>query len=339
MGKMDKEKAFELLDAYFEAGGNFIDTANAYQNEQSEKWIGEWMKARGNRDQLVIASKFSMDYRAHEMGKNKNPNLMGNHRRSIIMSLRDSLEKLQTDWIDIIYLHFWDYTTSIEEVMDSLDTVVQKGQVHYLGISDTPAWIVSAANTYAKAHAKTPFVIYQGRYNILRRDLEREILPMVRHFGMALAPWEALGGGRFQTKEALEEKVRQGENLRSFFGKEQTEDEAKISAALEKVAKEHDLDSITTVALAYVLSKAPYVFPIVGGRKVEHLKDNIRALSIKLTKDQIKELEQVIEFDVGFPANILGSDPAVSGEPSSTLGRSAMVDFVQSTRAIGYEEF
>lgn len=249
------------------------------------------------------------------------------------MSVRDSLAKLQTDWIDILYLHWWDWTTGIEEVMDSLDILVKSGKVLYLGISDTPAWIVSAANEYARSHGKTPFSIYQGRWNVMLRDFERDILPMARHYGMALAPWDAIGSGKFQSKKALEERKKNGEKLRQMMGgPEQTEDEAKMSEALCKVGEEHGVESPTAVALAYLLSKAPNVFPIVGGRKVEHLHDNIKALSIKvcshclysmalandpqLTPKQIEYLESVKPLDIGFPMNFVGEDPHVV---SSTL--------------------
>jgi aryl-alcohol dehydrogenase-like predicted oxidoreductase len=119
---------------------------------------------------------------------------------------------------DILYLHWWDHTTSIEEIMDSLHILVEQGKVLYLGISDSPAWVLSAANTYARAHSKTPFSIYQGRWNVLYRDMEREIIPMAKHFGMAIAPWDVLGGGKFQSKEALEERKKKNEGLRSMFG-------------------------------------------------------------------------------------------------------------------------
>ena len=189
MGSMDKEQSFKLLDAFVEAGGNFIDTASNYQNEQSETWIGEWMAARKNRDQIVLATKFSADYKKHEIGQGpKLANYAGNHRHAIHVTIRDSLAKLQTDYVDIFYLHYWEWTTSIKEVMDSLHVLVEQGKVLYLGVSNTPAWIVSAANTYAVEHGKTPFSIYQGRWNVMRRDIEREILPMARHFGMAIAP-------------------------------------------------------------------------------------------------------------------------------------------------------
>lgn len=337
MGSMDKKQSFALLDAFVEAGGNFIDTANNYQNEQSEQWLGEWMQERGNRDQMVIATKFTTDYKGYALGKGKAPNHCGNHKRSLFMSVRDSLKKLQTDFIDILYLHWWDHTTSIEEIMDSLHILVEQGKVMYLGISDSPAWIVSAANYYAKAHGKTPFSIYQGRWNIMLRDFEREIIPMARHFGMALAPWDVLGGGKFQSKAAIEERKKNNEGLRSLMGSSgQNEDEVKISAALEEVANEHNV-TVTAVALAYVMSRTINVFPLVGGRKVEHLHDNIKALTIKLSDAQIKKLEDVRPFDIGFPNNFIGENPAISGQPNFLLGASASIAWQKLAKPIGHE--
>ncbi|KAK0347908.1 putative aryl-alcohol dehydrogenase aad14 [Friedmanniomyces endolithicus] len=339
MGSMSKEQSFKLMDAYFDAGGNFIDTANNYQNEQSETWIGEWMEKRGNRDYMVIATKFTTPYTQYKDGKGKNVNFSGNHKRSLKLSLRDSLKKLQTDFIDILYVHWWDWTTSVEELMDSLDEVVKQGKVLYLGISDTPAYIVSACNMYARAHGKTPFSIYQGRWNVILRDMEREIIPMCRHFGMAIAPWDAIGGGKFQTKAAIEERKKNNEGLRSMMGSgDQTSNEEKVSAALEEVAKEHGVKSVTAVALAYVMSKSPNVFPIVGGRKVEHLMDNIESLKIKLTDAQIEKLEAVVPFEPGFPNNFVGEDPHVTGKSGSFLMASAApMAYVKSSKPIGHE--
>ncbi|KAJ5484753.1 aryl-alcohol dehydrogenase AAD14 [Penicillium diatomitis] len=338
MGSMNKEQSFKLLDAFVAAGGNFIDTANNYQNEQSETWIGEWMAARKNRDHIVLATKFTTDYRTWELGKGNAPNVTGNHKRSMFNSVRDSLRKLQTDYIDILYLHWWDWTTSIEEVMDSLHILVEQGKVMYLGISDSPAWVVAAANTYARAHGKTPFSIYQGRWNVMRRDFERDIIPMAQHFGMALAPWDVLGGGHFQTAKAIEARKAQGEGLRSIMGGDQSEDERRVSEALAKVAAEHGIESVTAVALAYVLCKCPNVFPIVGGRKVEHLHDNIQALSIRLTEQQIQFLESAIAFDPGFPSNFIGANPATTtGKLSGLAGTGGQVEIVKAPTAIGYE--
>lgn len=337
MGSMDKESSFKLLDAYFNAGGNFIDTASLYQNEQSEQWLGEWMAARKNRDQLVLATKFTGDYKSYVLGKGRVPNHCGNHRRSLHMAVRDSLKKLGTDWIDILYLHYWEYTTSIEEVMDSLHILVEQGKVLYLGISDTPAWIVSAANTYARSNGKTPFSIYQGNWNVSQRDFEREIIPMARHFGMALAPWGVMGSGKFQTQKALAERKARGEGLRNVLGADQSEDDVRMSEALAKVAAEHGIESVTAIAIAYVMSKAPNVFPLVGGRKVEHLHDNIQALKIKLTQEQIEYLESVKPFDIGFPQNFIGPDPKLSGKANMFLASNAALSFVKAPKAIGMD--
>jgi len=337
MGSMNKENSFKLLDAFEAAGGNFIDTANNYQNEESEAWIGEWMEKKKNRDFMVIATKFTTCYNNYEHGTGKTVNHVGNHKRSLHMSLRDSLKKLKTDWIDILYVHWWDWTTSIEEMMDSLDAVVKQGKVLYLGISDTPAYIVAAANTYAIQNGKTPFSIYQGRWNIMIRDMEREIIPMCRHFGMAIAPWDSIGGGKFQSKKQLEERKKNNEGLRSMMGSEQTEQEAKISEALDKVAQEHGVESPTVIALAYVMAKAPNVFPIVGGRKVEHLHANIKALEIKLSEKQIEYLESIVPFEPGFPNNFVGSDPHHGGTGSFLLGAIAQIAYVQGDKPIGHE--
>ncbi|KAL2831944.1 NADP-dependent oxidoreductase domain-containing protein [Aspergillus pseudoustus] len=251
------------------------------------------------------------------------------------MSLRDSLRKLQTEWIDILYVHWWDYTTSIEELMDSLHIMVEQGKVLYLGISDTPAWVVSAANIYARAHGKTPFSVYQGRWNVMLRDFERDIIPMATHFGMALAPWDVLGSGKFQSAKAVEERRKKGEGLRSMIGTgEQTPDEVKMSEALAKVAAEHGIESVTAVALAYVLQKVPNVFPIVGGRKVEHLHDNMQALKIKLTPKQFEYLESVKPFEVGFPQNMLGNDPRITGVASPWLSLGAQYAVPPALKAI-----
>lgn len=188
MGSVDEKAPVKIFDAFEAAGGNFIDTASNYQNEESEKFIGNWMAARDNRDRMVVATKFTNDYRRWEIGGGKSINYSGNSKKCLFLSVEASLRKLQTNYIDLLYVHFWDWSTSIEEMMDSLHILVEQGKVLYLGAFDTPAWIVSAANVYARANGKTPFSVYQGRWNVIIRDFERDIIPMTRHFGMALCP-------------------------------------------------------------------------------------------------------------------------------------------------------
>ncbi|RAH71301.1 Aldo/keto reductase [Aspergillus aculeatinus CBS 121060] len=333
LGSMTKEASFALLDAYLAAGGNFIDTANNYQNEESERWLGEWMALRGVRDHLVVATKYTGLYHPSY----PKINFAGNHRRSLHLSVHDSLAKLQTSYVDILYVHWWDSTTSIEEVMDSLHMLVQQGKVLYLGICNAPAWVVSAANTYARLQGKTQFSIYQGRWNVLHRDLEREVIPMARRFGMAVAPWDVLGGGKFQSPQAMAARRENGEGLRRMMGSgEQSEDEVRMSEALGKVAAEVGIESVTAVALAYVLAKHPNVFPVVGGRKVEHLRDNIQALEVRLSEEQIRFLEGVKPLELGFPQNMLGEEPGVTGREGMSLANAGVVDFVRFERPVGY---
>jgi len=220
--------------------------------------------------------------------------------------------------------------------MDSLHILVEQGKVLYLGISDSPAWVVAAANTYAKQAHKTPFSVYQGQLNVMKRDMEQEIVPMARHFGMAICPWDVAGGGRFKTKKIMEEKKKAGEGVRSTFGTEQTNDEVQISEALEKVAQEHGGVSITAIAIAYVMQKTQYVVPLIGGRKVEHLMDNIKALSIHLTDQQIGYLESVVPSHVPFPVALIGNDPHETGM-SMLMASTAQVAWQRNGKPIGHE--
>ncbi|KAF9064050.1 NADP-dependent oxidoreductase domain-containing protein [Rhodocollybia butyracea] len=199
MGSMDREASFKLLDAYFDMGGNFIDTSNNYQDESSEEFIGEWMEERGNRDQMVVATKYTTCYKTGDPNVKQKINYTGNNAKSLHISVEASLKKLRTSYIDILYMHWWDWDTSVEEVMDSLHNVVASGKVIYLGVSDTPAWVVAQANQYAKDHGKTPFVIYEGKWNIMDRSFERDIIPMARSLGLALAPWSVLASSKLRT--------------------------------------------------------------------------------------------------------------------------------------------
>jgi len=189
--------------------------------------------------------------------------------------------------------------------MDSLHNIVASGKVIYLGISDSSAWIVVQANQYAKDHGKTPFVVYQGKWNVMDRSFERDIIPMARSLGLALAPWSVLASGKLRTDTQEKQRKESGEKGRSDW--ERTPEEVKMSHALEKVAKDVGGKSISAVAIAYVMQKTPYVFPIIGGRKVEHLIDgNLEALDIALSDEQIKEIDSVLPFNVGFLGTFIG---------------------------------
>ncbi|KAI0692305.1 Aldo/keto reductase [Cerioporus squamosus] len=322
-GAMDKASSFALLDAYYAAGGNFVDTANSYQDGSSEAFIGEWMETRGIRDQMVVATKYSANPMRGRDDVAQKVTYVGNSVKSMALSLEGSLKKLRTHYVDIFYVHFWDWETSIEEIMNGLHNLVASGKVLYLGISNTPAWVVPKANLYARMAGKTPFSVYQGDWSILRRDIEREILPMVRAEGLALAPYDVLAGGKVRTDEEEERRRQTGEKGRTVMGPwERTEDERRISKALEEVAKQVGAKSIQAVAIAYVMQKAPYVFPIVGGRRPEHLRANLEALDIALTSEHYEQLERVLPFPPVYPYNMIGRGL----EPSHSVRNAAVID-------------
>lgn len=332
MGTCDQENTEKMLDFFYENGGNFIDTANNYQNEESEKWIGEWMKKRGNRDQMVIATKYTTDYR-YGSGDKIQANATGNSTKSLHVSVNASLKKLQTDYIDLLYVHWWDYSTNVAELMQSLNQLVLAGKVLYLGISDSPAWVVSKANEYARNHGLRQFSVYQGRWSAASRDFERDIIPMARDEGMALAPWGALGGGAFKTeaqRKALAEGSAEGRQAPA------SADQIAVSKVLEKIANAKGT-VITSIALAYVMHKATYVFPIVGGRTTDHLKSNIEALSIELTDEELAEIDGAVPFEIGFPHNFLQGFLAPEDKHYQNVGLTGIAahfDYVPTQRPI-----
>ncbi|KIH89367.1 hypothetical protein SPBR_07323 [Sporothrix brasiliensis 5110] len=335
MGSVDHKTADELLDYFYDKGGNFIDTSNNYQwAEESEQWIGEWMEKRGVRDQMVIATKYTTNYR-HMKPDHIQANTSGNSTKSLRVSVEASLKKLRTDYIDILYVHWWDYATSIPEVMQSLNQLVQAGKVLYLGVSDTPAWVVSKANEYARNHGPRPFSVYQGMCSAATRDFERDIIPMARDEGMALTPWGALGGGAFKTEEQRRRQQEQKEGRQAPASPEALA----VSRVLETVASRHNT-VITSVALAYVMQKTPYVFPIVGGRNAAQLQSNIDALSLVLTKEDVAEIEAAVPFDLGFPHNFLAHTAARNTstpnhyQNTGLLAMSATYDYVPQQQAI-----
>lgn len=256
MGSVPKVQTFELLDYFYEQGGNFLDTASNYQFEQSETWIGEWMAERGCRDEMVVATKYTTGYKSDKGNKIIQSNFGGNNAKGMKHSVEASLKKLQTDYIDLLWVHWWDYSTSIEEVMYYLNDLVVSGKVIYLGISDTPAWVVSKANEFARAHNLRPFVVYQGRWSAADRDFERDIIPMCKAENMGLCPWGSLGGGNFKTQ--AQRDSGEGRKMRP-----PTEKQLKLSEVLEGIGKKKGVP-LTSIALAYVMHKTPHVHPIVS---------------------------------------------------------------------------
>ncbi|RFU82079.1 norsolorinic acid reductase [Trichoderma arundinaceum] len=331
MGSCDKEASFALMDYFYSQGGNFIDTAGNYQCGESEAIIGEWMKTRSNREEIIVATKYTSAWQLHNQDTKIQSNYGGNNKKSLAVSIDASLKALQTSYIDLYYVHSWDFTTSIPELMHSLHNLVVSGKVLYLGISNTPAWVVAKANEYARQKGLTQFSVYQGQWNAAEREIERDVVPMCIDEGIALAPFGVLGMGYFRTsaqRAAEKEEDREGRKV-PFVDKPQ---KTAMADALEKIAEARGT-YITSIALAWARTKAPYVFPIVGGRKIEHLKANIDALSIELTEEENAAIENAVPFDLGYPQAFLGGPKgAIYGADTWTTKRLGHFDWVSPPR-------
>ncbi|KAF9697146.1 hypothetical protein EKO04_004554 [Ascochyta lentis] len=297
------EDALKLLDAFYEIGGNFIDTSNTYNSEESESLIGEWMENRGVRDQMVIATKYGAGYKSWDRESVPlQSNYTGPSAKSMHISVRDSLKKLRTDYIDILYVHWWDVNCSVEEVMRGLHALVMAKQVLYLGASDVPAWVVVKANSYARHNGLTPFSIYQGRWNAAFRDMESEIIPMCEDQGMAITSWASLGGGQLATREQREKLKNDPDAGHGFY--ETSEEDIKVCEVLEDLAKKKSA-TLQDIALAYLFHQSTYVFPIVGVQTIEHVKLMPNALNIHLSTKEIDEIHNATLFRPLFPNSFL----------------------------------
>lgn len=253
MGECTKETAFSILDHFHNSGGNFIDTANMYMLGESELWLGEWMALRGVRDQMVVATKYTIPTRTLMTDPNGGiwSNDGGNNKKSLRLSLEASLKKLRTDYVDILYVHAWEGTAPVSELMRSLDDVVRAGKVLYLGVCNWPAWTVVKANEYARQHGLTPFIVYEGRWNPAEREIERDILPMCKAEGMGITVWGALGAGKFKIGRRQEEV---GRTFTGDLGGASVETFQKIGEVMGEVGQKKGADAIA-VALRYVMLK------------------------------------------------------------------------------------
>ncbi|RCJ18073.1 aldo/keto reductase [Nostoc sp. ATCC 43529] len=299
-----KDESSKIFDTFVEAGGNFIDTANGYTDGSSEKIVGELIAK--DRERFVVATKYSFPLRMGD--KNGNPNGSGNHRKNLIQSLEGSLKRLNTDYIDLFWLHAWDFTTPIEEVLRSLDDVVRQGKVLYIGISDAPAWIVSQANTIAQYQGWTQFIALQIEYSLIQRTPERDLLPMAKAFDLAVTPWSPLGGGVLTGKynKPPQESSEPGRLANPALGTI-SEKSLAITEVVSQVAAEIG-HTPSQVALAWLRAQSGVIIPIVGARKLTQFQDNLASLDVTLSSEHLQRLNEVSQIDLGFPHDFLHSD-------------------------------
>lgn len=305
-----KEESQKIFNAFTEAGGNFIDTAVNYTNGTSEAYLGEFIQS--NREQYVVATKYSLTTRRQD------PNGGGNHRKNLVQSVETSLKRLKTDYIDLLWLHAWDFLTPVEEVMRALDDLVRAGKVLYIGISDTPAWIVSQANTLAALRGWTPFIGLQVEYNLMQRAPERDLLPMARAFDIGVTAWAPMAGG------ALTGKYRSNNTDVKRLSPNSARLKDKnilIAEAVMEIANEIGR-SPAQVAINWVRQQNGVIIPLVGARKESQMKDNLESIQFKLEPEHLERLNVVSNIELGFPHEFLASEPvlnALHGETFSLI--------------------
>jgi aryl-alcohol dehydrogenase-like predicted oxidoreductase len=292
------EESQQIIDRFIEFGGNFIDTANFYTKGHSEKIIGDHVgRHSARRDRLVIATKFSGNLYPGD------PNGGGSGRKSIIAACENSLRRLQTDYIDLYWLHNWDVHTPIEETMAALEDLVRAGKVRYLGVSDTPAWKIAEANVTARFHGWSAFVGLQIEYSLLERTVEQELVPMARELGVGITPWSPLKGGvlsgKYTRHNAGQIKPDRGFIADTVF----TEKTYAIVDELDIIAKAHE-STVARVALAWVQAQPGVTSTLIGARRLAQLEDNLKALDVKLSAEELGRLDALTKPTLSFPQSI-----------------------------------
>ena len=291
----ESAKQFEL---FADAGGTLIDTANKYTDGSAESILGELVAA--DRDHFVVGTKYSLSVRDGDL------NAGGNHRKSLVQALEASLRRLRTDRVDVLWLHAWDYLTPPEEVMRALDDQVRLGKVLYLGVSDTPAWVVAQMQTLAAARGWAPFSGLQAEYSLVQREPERELIPMARGLGLGVLAWGPLGAGVLSGKYARADPAGGERRLVDVDPRRLT-----IAQAVADVADRLGLTP-PVVALAWLRARGG-IIPILGARTAQQLADNLACLDAKLPAEALARLDQASHIDLGFPHDFLASADFISG--------------------------
>jgi aryl-alcohol dehydrogenase-like predicted oxidoreductase len=295
-----KDECKKIFESFVEAGGNFIDTANHYTNGSSERIVGELIRER--RAEIVLATKYTLNPRP------KDPNGGGSHRKNLVQSLDASLKRLGTDYVDLYWVHAWDFMTPVEEVMRALDDVVRAGKVLYVGVSDVPAWLVSQANTLADLKGWSRFVGLQIPYSLIERTPERDLLPMARALDVAVASWGPVGGGALTGKYEKGKPYPKGDRLSEgpWGASILTDRNLAIGQVVREVAREIERTP-SQVAIAWVLAqrKRANIVPIIGARRLSQFQDNVGALSVTLSDEALQRLEEASKIELGFPHDFL----------------------------------
>jgi aryl-alcohol dehydrogenase-like predicted oxidoreductase len=298
-----REDSKKIFDLYVDSGGNFIDTANIYQNGSSEKYVGELIAS--DREKFDLSTKYTLTKNPSD------PNAGGSNRKTLYQSVEASLRRLNTTYIDLLWVHVWDYMTPLEELMRSLDDMIRSGKILYVGISDAPAWIVARANTMSELQGWSPFISLQIMYNLIERTPERELLPMARDLDIGVTAWSPLAGGvlsgKYNKEKVNEQKRFDKDNpMTSLFVNNRS---LSIANVVQTIAEELKRTP-SEVALSWLKYQGErgVIIPIIGARTQEQLKNNLASLDLKLSGDQLKRLDDISKIEMGFPHDFLSAD-------------------------------
>jgi aryl-alcohol dehydrogenase-like predicted oxidoreductase len=296
-----REESRVVFDAFVEAGGNFIDTANVYQGGESERLVGEFTRER--RHELVVATKYSLGGAANDA------NARGNSRKSMVQSLEASLRRLGTDYVDLFWMHAWDALTPDEEVVRALDDLVRAGKILYVGMSDTPAWVISRSQAIAELRGWSTLAAVQVPLSLIERTAEQEYLPMAEDLGLSVTTWGALGSGVLSGKYKPDESPGGGRLADpAMAGNRLSARNFSIVAVLQSIAE--DTGAVPSqIALAWLLARSERIIPIVGARVVDQLRLNLGCLTVDLSPEQLAQLNEVSAVPLGFPWSFYRSGP------------------------------
>jgi len=287
-----------VFDAYVEAGGNFIDTANMYTGGESERMVGRFIAS--DRERFVVATKYT-----NAIPGRGDPNEGGMHRKNMVQSVDKCLQRLGVDYIDLFYAHFWDFTTPAEEILRAFDDLVRAGKILHMGLSDVPAWAVARMQTFSQLHLLTPVACMQLEYSLVQRSIEREHLPMAKALDIGVTAWSPLAGGILSGKYSRQQKTEGARRLDSMQLQAYDERNAGIAQQVDAVADRLGVSS-AEVALAWIMSRN--IIPIIGATSAQQMRENIKSCDLTLDTDTLATLDQASAFDLGHPYSMLEWD-------------------------------
>ncbi|MGQ7863976.1 aldo/keto reductase [Pseudomonas sp. 32A] len=308
-----------VFDAFVEGGGNFIDTANMYTGGESERIVGHLVA--DDRERFVVSTKY-----ANAVPGKGDPNAAGMHRKSLTQSLDASLQRLGLDYIDLYSVHWWDFTTPVEEVHRALDDAIRAGKILHIGLSDVPAWVVSRAQAFHELRGLAPIACMQVEYSLVQRSVEREHLTLADAYDIGVTAWSPLAGGILSGKYTRQQPHEGSKRLDSMQLQALDARNRGIALAVDRVADRLQCSS-AQVALAWVMSRG--VIPIIGATRAQQVHENLQAAELELDALTLAELDQASAFDAGHPYSMLGWDMPMS------LGYGGMFDQLDLRRFPG----